>query len=150
MNYAKLSIEELSRFRYPNLVAEIIESGYSICTLSDHMGYGRCEENDPVIRDKVFGKGEFTKEEAVGLAGLFGSNLDYLFADELNVFGGKSVAFYRHYEINQRLKKDLAISKLADKLKERMKKDEDFFLLLQMVLEREVDDINFALKGEVA
>nr|DAH46366.1 MAG TPA: hypothetical protein [Caudoviricetes sp.] len=30
MNYKRLSLIELSRYRYPNLLAEIIESGYSI------------------------------------------------------------------------------------------------------------------------
>lgn len=37
MEYKRLSNEELSKFPYPNLIAELIESHYSICTLGDHM-----------------------------------------------------------------------------------------------------------------
>lgn len=33
MKYKKLSINELKQFKYPNLMAELMESGYSICTL---------------------------------------------------------------------------------------------------------------------
>ena len=47
MWYKKMSNEELQKCPYPNLIAELIESGYSICTLGTHMGLGdHCEQAD--------------------------------------------------------------------------------------------------------
>lgn len=58
--------ETLSKYKYPNLVAEFMESGYSICTLSEHMGLGRRKENDPLMKEKLFGSDEITCAEAAG------------------------------------------------------------------------------------
>lgn len=44
MNYKRLSNEELSKYPYPNLIAEIIESGYGLHTISDFMGHGNTYE----------------------------------------------------------------------------------------------------------
>ena len=73
MEYKRLSNEELSKFPYPNLIAELIESHYSICTLGDHMGLGsRRQEDDPEIWAKLKGLRKITASEAIGLARLFG------------------------------------------------------------------------------
>ena len=95
MNYRKMSMEELSGYRYPNLVAEIIESGYSMCTLSEHRGYGRCEQSNPFIRSKVFGNEGISGAEGAALAGLFGCEAEYLFSKKLKVIDGRTAAFYR-------------------------------------------------------
>ena len=68
MVYKKISNQQLSEFKYPNLIAELIESGYSICTCSDHMGLGRRQENDQEIWDKLKGKRKMSLSEAKGLA----------------------------------------------------------------------------------
>lgn len=33
-----LTNEELNNLKYPNLIAEVRETTYSICTIADHMG----------------------------------------------------------------------------------------------------------------
>ena len=72
--------ETLPKYKYPNLVAEFMETGYSICTLSEHMGLGRRQENDPLINAKLFGDEKIMSDEAIGLARLFGCEIRYLFA----------------------------------------------------------------------
>ena len=143
MTYQKLSIEELNGFRYPNLVAEIIESGYSICILSEHMGHGRCREDNPLILAKVFGDEPIMYEEGNALLRLFGCGFDYLFSHELTVRKGKTAAYYRYYEFNQRMERESMIFRLADDLKERMKKEDDFFLLMQVMVKMDMEDIEF-------
>ena len=46
---SELTIEDLRHFKYPNLLAEVKETTYSICTIADHMGLPRPyrKENDP-------------------------------------------------------------------------------------------------------
>lgn len=150
MKYRKLTTEELNKFKYPNLVAEVIETGYSICTLSEHMGYGRREEDDPLIRGKVFGKIEISAKEAFALAGLFNCEYEYLFSDQLSVVCGKSAAYYRHYEINRRIEKDCEIFQLTERLRERMKKEDEFLMLMQIIAELSTDSIVFERIVEVA
>ena len=107
MRYKKLSNEELQRFPHPNLVAELIESGYSICTLGDHMGLGsRRSEDDPEIFAKLRGEKEILASEAVGLCRLFNVELDYLFSKELKTLGGKTFAYHRWYDWNQRMERE--------------------------------------------
>lgn len=143
MHYKKLSIEELNRFKYPNLVAEVIESGYSMCTLSERMGYGRCKENDSMIKGKIFGEIDISATEGFCLAELFGCKFEYLFSEKLSVCDGKSYAFYRHYEINRRIEKDLEIFRLAEKLKKRMREDYEFFLFMQVAIDIDIKDIEY-------
>ena len=38
MNYERLTNEELSYCKYPNLIAEIIESGYGMHNIAEFMG----------------------------------------------------------------------------------------------------------------
>ena len=103
MEYKRLSNEELSKFPYPNLIAELIESHYSICTLGDHMGLGRYRrEDDPEIWAKLRGQQKITASESVGLSRLFGAKLEYLFSDTLNILCEKPMAYIRWYDTNKR------------------------------------------------
>lgn len=73
MYYEKLSNEQLRELKYPNLIAELIESGYSICTCAEHMGLadGRYrEQDDKEVWGKLYGQLELLASEAIGLAGL--------------------------------------------------------------------------------
>lgn len=97
----KMSNEELEKFKYPNLIAEFLESGYSICTLGDHMGMGsRRKENDPEILGKLAGGISITVKESMGLSRLFNCKLDYLFSSKLSVTCDAPVAYWRHYDSN--------------------------------------------------
>lgn len=50
MSCRKLSNEFLSRCKYPNLIAEVMESTYSICTIAEYMELGRHrKEDDPEV-----------------------------------------------------------------------------------------------------
>lgn len=54
MKYEKLSNDELRKYPYPNLMAEIIESGYSICTIAEHMALpGRRQEDDAEVWGEI-------------------------------------------------------------------------------------------------
>ena len=106
MKYQRLSNEELRKFKYPNLVAELIESGYSICTCADHMGLGRREENDPEIWGKLRGEKKIYASEALGLARLFNVKFDYLFSNELKTVSGMTYAFCRWSKYNSKRDKE--------------------------------------------
>ncbi len=98
-----LSVEELKKYPYPNLVAEIIESHYSICTIGDHMGLGQyCEEDDPEVWGRLAGEKEILFGEVVGLAQLFGASPEYLFSHELYTIDKETYAHYRWLEDNKR------------------------------------------------
>ncbi len=109
MYYKKLSNEQLRELKYPNLIAELIESGYSICTCADHMGLadGRYrKQDDKEVWGKLYGEEELLASEAIGLAGLFGVQLKYLFANSLATLGSESFAYVRWYESNQRRERE--------------------------------------------
>ena len=106
MIYQKLSNEQLQQFPYPNLIAELIESGYSICTLGEHMGLGRCKEDSAEVLDRLRGNKEILASEALGLSKLFNVKFDYLFSDKLKTMDGKPLAYHRWYEWNQRSEKE--------------------------------------------
>lgn len=91
--YSEMPIEELKKFSYPNLVAEIIESGCSIGAVAVHMGLpGIRKENDREVLAKLRGDMEITFEEAEGIARLFEKKIGYLFSHKLEVMDGKTVA----------------------------------------------------------
>ncbi len=97
----KLSNDELQRFRYPNLIAELIESGYSICTCAEHMGLeGLRQEDDPEVWGKPKGAIDLDTSEALGLTRLFGVKPEYLFSDKLELFSEMPAAHLRWYEWN--------------------------------------------------
>lgn len=136
----KYDFNDLKKFKYPNLVAEFMETGYSVCTLSDHMGLGRREENDPLMKAKLFGEEDILTTEALGPAGLFGCGLDYLFDNELCVAGPYPLAYVRHLESNMRQEKELKkihmkelICDTLDRLEES---DEGFIERLCAILSR--------------
>lgn len=121
-----MSIEELQRFKYPNLIAEFIESGYSICTLGDYMGLGnRRKEDDPEIIGKLRGEIKITIAEAEGLARLFAAEIEYLFLNKLETFGDMSLAFIRHYDSNVQKEKWLKEYKERDEI-ERILKEKPY------------------------
>lgn len=103
MFYEKLTNTQLKKYPYPNLMAELIESGYSICTLGDHMNLGRyLPEDSPEVWGRLTGEKEICASEAFELANLFGAELEYLFSHELKEVGEKTVAYYRWYEWNRK------------------------------------------------
>lgn len=111
MNYKRLSLIELSRYRYPNLLAEIIESGYSICTIAEHMGLGRYRrEDDPEVWARLAGSIEMTVANMCGLLQLYNVKQEYLFSDTLSIKGGVSEAYWRWYDENKRKEKKRNLS----------------------------------------
>ncbi len=103
MNYKRLSTIELSKYRYPNLLAEIIESGYSICTIAEHMGLGRYrKEDDPEVLGRLNGSVEMSAANVCGLLQLYNVEQGYLFSDTLSIEGGMSKAYWRWYDENKR------------------------------------------------
>lgn len=143
MKYKELDLETLKGFRYPNLAAEVIESGYSICTLSQHMGYSYCKEDDNFVHEKVFGNSEITTSEAIGLAALFNCKLEYLFSDDLALCCGRSVAYWRHYETNKKLEQEIEARKTLRRIEERAKSEKDFFDFLKYIVELDMNNIGF-------
>lgn len=113
MYYKKLSNEELNKCKFPNLIAEIIESGYSTSTLADFMGLGAKKngkyrkEDDPEVWNKINGQKEMLASHIVGLAKYYGVKIEYLSSYELTIQSGKPLAYWRWYENNQKKKKEL-------------------------------------------
>lgn len=108
MNYPRMSNEELSKCEFPNLIAEIIESGYSTRTLADFMGIGAKkngryrEEGDPEVWNEINGIVEIPVSHAVGLARYYGVDMGYLFSDNLAIISDKPQAYWRWYDKNRR------------------------------------------------
>ena len=118
--HSKISIEELKKFRYPNLIAEIIESGYSINTLAVYMGLpGSRKENDPEMLAKLYGNMEITVDEAERLAGLFRARIGYLFSHDLETISGKPMAYWRWLHENQRKLSELREIQEIEKILEK-------------------------------
>lgn len=122
MKYPRLSNEELQAFQYPNLMAELIESGYSICTCAEHMGLGRGVD-DAVVWAKIKGEDDIFTSEELGLARLFGVTLEYLFDSKLSMIAGESFGHIRWKKANQRREKehqtDLTIQEIEKSLREK-------------------------------
>ena len=110
---SELTIDDLRFFKYPNLMAEVKETTYSICTIADHMGLPRPyrKENDPETWDKLTGKTEILTGEACGLARLFGVPLAYLFSLELKVIHGQTAAYWRWFDEKKKVQDDIERSK---------------------------------------
>lgn len=83
MNYDWMKYEEIENATYPNLLAEIKESGYSICTVAECMGMGRRPEDDKAVWDKLAGRKKIKTSEVIGLMQLFNVEYEYLFARSL-------------------------------------------------------------------
>lgn len=105
MNYDWLGYDVIEKSKYPNLLAEIKESGYSICTVSDHMGCNpHVSEDDPGTWNKLLGRQGITLEESIGLVRLFNVSYEYLFAPHLEKVGAVPIAHFRWYKQIQRKK----------------------------------------------
>ena len=117
----KYDFKDLPKYRYPNLVAEFMESGYILCTLSDHMGNGICEEDNVIMREKIFGNREITAQEAMGLARLFGCKIEYLFSPEVEMIGDVPAAYIRHYDSNKRLEQEMKLFKISEEIRRTLK-----------------------------
>ncbi len=104
MNYKRLTNEELQEYKYPNLKAEIIESGYSMRTICEHMGHERMNDEDAlkIINAKFTGEEVITTDEAFGLAGLFRGDVEYLISTTLTIEYEKPKAYWRWLVENQR------------------------------------------------
>ena len=110
---SKLTIDDLRLFKYPNLMAEVKETTYSICTIADHMGLPKPyrKENDPETWDKLTGKTEILASEACGLAQLFNVSFEYLFNHELKVVHGQTAAYWRWFDEKKKVQDDIERSK---------------------------------------
>lgn len=110
---SELTIEDLRHFKYPNLLAEVKETTYSICTIADHMGLPRPyrKENNPETWDKLTGKTEILTSEALGLAYLFNVSFEYLFSRELKVVCGQTAAYWRWLDSKKKIQDDIERSK---------------------------------------
>lgn len=110
---SELTIEDLRHFKYPNLMAEVKETTYSICTIADHMGLPRPyrKENDPETWDKLTGETEILASEAFGLARLFGVSMEYLFSHELKTVFGETAAYWRWFDRKKKISDDIERSK---------------------------------------
>ena len=120
---SELTIEDLRLFKYPNLMAEVKETTYSICTIVDHMGLPRPyrKENDPETWDKLTGKTEILASEAFGLARLFGVSCEYLFSHELKVVHGQTAAYWRWFNEREKIKNDIEASKQIREIEQELK-----------------------------
>ena len=114
MNYDWMKYEDIEKATYPNLLAEIKESHYSICTVADHMGLGRRQEDDQETWDKLTGRKDIFASEIVGLKGLFNVQYEYLFADKLQKEAGEPLAKIRWMDKNIRMQMDLEDMKIKD------------------------------------
>ena len=104
-----LTNEELNNFIYPNLIAEVRETTYSICTIADHMGLSRPyrKEDDAETWDKLIGNRELLCDEALGLSRLFGVSLEYLLNKKLKTVDGKPAAYYRWFDAHAKQRNEL-------------------------------------------
>ncbi len=148
MFYKKMSNEELQKYPYPNLIAELIESGYSICTLGNHMGLGKhCEQDDPEVWARLSGKQGITADEAFSLCGLFGVNPDYLLSHDLRVLNGEPLARIRWYESNQKREQDAEISKLWYQIKRELEEKPYLYEFMKEVVSCNAEQIQAAMRG---
>lgn len=120
-----LTNEELNNFKYPNLIAEVRETTYSICTIADHMGLSRPyrKEDDAETWDKLIGNRELLCGEAFGLSRLFGVSLEYLLNKKLKTVDGKPAAYWRWFDAHEKQRQELErfkeIRKLECELREK-------------------------------
>ncbi len=150
MYYKRLSVEQLKCLKYPNLMAEIIESHYSIRTVADHMGLGRREEDDSEVWGKIQGNIEITSTEAKGLARLFGVKLEYLFSDELSFLGSDPIAVVRWAEENKRRDQESLDNKVIFEAYEKLRKNRVFLETIKFILklsDDELESLRMMLEG---
>lgn len=117
MRLSELTNEMLSTYKYPNLMAEVKESTYSICTIAEHIGLGRYrKEDDSKVWSKLTGREEILYDEALGLARLFDTKIEYLFSHELNIIDGQTAAYWRWFDFHQEAQRESEIFKARNKI----------------------------------
>ena len=114
MNYDWMKYDDIEKATYPNLLAEIKESQYSICTVAEYMGLGRRQEDDRETWDKLTGRKEIFSSEGVGLMGLFNAKYEYLFADRLQKEAGQPLARIRWMDWNIKMQVELEDKKIEE------------------------------------
>lgn len=142
----ELSIKDLQKYPYPNLMAEIKESNYSICTIGDHMRLGKyLPENSPEVWDRLTGKKELLTSEAVALSNLFGVELKYLFDDELTVINEKPLAYWRWIRHNKRREREFMEYKVRQGI-DRALREKPFLLpFISQIITMSEEEISAAL-----
>ncbi len=149
MYYKKLTNEQLQKLKYPNLIAELIESGYSICTCADHMGLpdGRYrEQDDKEVWGKLYGEDELLATEAFGLAKLFGTSMEYLFAENLKTTNGEILAHIRWYESNQRREREYQEYLKREEINRELRKKPYLLDFLREVVKWSEKEFNMAVQ----
>lgn len=145
MVYQKLSNEQLEEFPYPNLIAELIESGYSICTLGNHMGLGGGrEQNDPEVWRKLRGEDEILAFEGLGLAGLFGVKMEYLFSKKLSSVDGKTAAYLRWYDFNMKREREYQDCLKRDEINQELRSKPYMLDFVRRVLDWNKEELKVA------
>lgn len=141
-----LTIEELKKYRYPNLMAEVQETTYSICTIAEHMGLPRPyrKEDDAETWGKLTGKTEIMCSEAIGLVNLFGVTMEYLFSRKLKMFQGETAAYWRWLDRHEQIKKDLQRTEDIRKIEMELKNNPyllDFMKVAVTLNENQIDEL---------
>lgn len=122
MRYERFTNEELQRFPYPNLIAEWRESGYSICTLANHMELGMYrKEDDSQMMAKLRGEEQILTSEALGLSNLFGVAMEYLFSHNLKIITGKPAAYWRWFDKNKKIDEEIERNKKVREIERELK-----------------------------
>lgn len=146
----KLTIEELQKYPYPNLMAEIMESGYSICTVGEHMGLERYRENDDSeVWGRLTGEKKMSYSEAVGLMGLYGASANYLFADRLKIVSGKPYAYWRWLEHNLQKERELMEYRQLQKIDRALRENPFILTLVSEIItmnEKELEAVAVAFR----
>ena len=150
MNYDWIKYSDIEKEKYPNLLAELKESGYSICTISEWMGYERCEEDNRKIWDKLTGKTELTYLECYGLVRLFNVEFEYLFSHDLTVLNNKSQAYWRWFDYNYKCKLDLQRQKAIKEIYDVLVAEPHIFEFMKKVVtltKQQREQVLHLLKG---
>lgn len=120
MQEPRLANEILARYKFPNLIAEVVESGYGLHTIADFMGYREYDEE--VIRTKLI-TGDITASEAFGLAKYYNVDVEYMFSEVLVLENGKPKAYWcwlkEHNKREQFRKRCEEIRAIEQELKEK-------------------------------
>ncbi len=147
MNYKRLSNEELRKYPYPNLMAEFIESGYSICTLAEHMEMGEHrKEDDPEVWAKLCGETPIYASEAFKLSRLFSVDIEYLFSSKLKIFNKKPAAYWRWFDENQRKEKELEEIAARDEIMRELRRKPYLLEFMEAAVTWNKEQTQYAVK----
>lgn len=142
MRYEKLSNDELNKYPYPNLMAEIIESGYSICTVAEHMGLPRRRQQyDAEVWGKLKGDVDILASEAIWLSHLYNVKMEYLFDDKLQVMCGMSLAYWRWRGWNEKIKREESQRQLVRKIQNTLMNRPELIQLFKELITLDADQL---------